>query len=560
MRKRLLGSIAALAAGAGAAWGQPPVEPGAPALPPSLTAPLGPSPASPASAAPQPPLGGPPAFGGFPGNAIPGNAGFPPPPTIMPPGNYGPPSDPLGLGPVGGFGPPPSPMYPMPGPPGMQSWQPLPPDLAGARGYGNDGDGSGHGDGGLNYGNAPHWWFSGEYLLWFTNGQPVRYPLLTTGAPTEGGVVGAASTSVLVSNRDLGYNAFSGFRLTGGFFGDADRRFGFQLTGLYTERAANRQNFGALGPQSAGLPVLARPFIDATTGSESSVALSGPNFGAARAFVGTWSQTWSIEPEGVWNIYRSQPGTRSPWSLDFLAGYRFIQVREELRIQNWMQLDPQIPLPVFVRGPGGVIRQQIGPATTGIGGALVGGPAYVTLTDKFRVTNQINGLLLGLRAEGRYGMVTLDGYAKVAIGAVHERIEINGSGAFYDPTGRSGNALGSGGLKLGVGGGAGTVLGGVLANSGNIGTYNRDRFTAVPEAGFNVGIAITNGLTFYTGVSALYFPNIVRPGNLINPVVSSAAIPFSANYGNGAAAGPLLQIRETSNWLGGLNFGLRLRY
>ena len=120
MRKGLLGSIAALAAGAGAAWGQPPVEPGGP--------PVGFPGGFPGRAgAPAPPLGGPPTFGGFPGHAIHGNAGFAPAPVILPPGNFGPPNDPLGLGPVGGFGPPPGPQYPMPGPYGAQSYQPSPP-------------------------------------------------------------------------------------------------------------------------------------------------------------------------------------------------------------------------------------------------------------------------------------------------------------------------------------------------------------------------------------------------------------------------------------------------
>ena len=52
MRKGLLGSIAALAAGAGTALAQPPAEPaGMPAVAPGLTAP--------GQFAPQPPIGGP---------------------------------------------------------------------------------------------------------------------------------------------------------------------------------------------------------------------------------------------------------------------------------------------------------------------------------------------------------------------------------------------------------------------------------------------------------------------------------------------------------------------
>ena len=209
MRKGLLGSVAALAAGAGVAWGQPPAPPAPPAGTPVVSpgAPIGPPPPTNA-----------PAFGGIPPYAIPGNAGFTPAPAILPPGNFGPPGDPLGLGPVGGFGPPPGPMYPMPGPYAQQSYQPAQPTP-------HDSSSGGPGGGnGLGYGNAPRWWFDGEYLLWFTSGQPMHFPLVTTSAPTDGGVPGAASTLVLSGNRDLGYNAMNGFRLTAGFFGDADRR------------------------------------------------------------------------------------------------------------------------------------------------------------------------------------------------------------------------------------------------------------------------------------------------------------------------------------------------
>ena len=124
MRKGLLGSIAALAAGAGSAWGQTPPTPTAG------------DPPAPAAVAPAEiiPVQGP----GSPGGLF---APSQPNPVIMPPLGFGPAGDPQGLGPVGGFGPPPGPMYPNPGPYGAPSFQPGP---------------SMPGNGG-NYGQAPHW-------------------------------------------------------------------------------------------------------------------------------------------------------------------------------------------------------------------------------------------------------------------------------------------------------------------------------------------------------------------------------------------------------------------
>src|SRR5262245_12979915 len=202
MRRGFLGSIAALAAGAGVAWGQTPT--------------------------PVAPAGGPAASGPAPvrtaGDVIPATG---PAPVIMPPIAVGPPGDPMGLGPTASLGPPPGPMYPPPGPYGAPMFQPPP---------GSYGPGLGAGGGDACGFDAPHWWFSGEYLLWFTRGQPVGFPLLTTSAPTSNGLLGAPSTTELVRGDDLSYGAISGFRLNGGFFGDADRRFGALVSGFYTEQ------------------------------------------------------------------------------------------------------------------------------------------------------------------------------------------------------------------------------------------------------------------------------------------------------------------------------------
>jgi hypothetical protein len=506
-------------------------------------------------------------FGGLPQYAIPGNAGFAPPPSVMPPGNFGPAYDPLGIGPVAGNGPPPGPMYPMPGPYGQQVYQPAPPTPSVAGGD-------------LGYGNAPHWWAEGEYLLWFTKGQNVRYPLLTTSAPSDAGIVGAASTTVLVGDRPLGYNGMNGLRIGTGFFGDQDRRFGFQVYGFILERASNTQTFGTLdegtpttpstaintGTRQSGIPVLARPFVDVVTGAQSSIVLSGPNFGPSQVIVGTNTQTWGITPEGVWNVYRSQPGSKFSWSFDLTAGYRYLNVKEQLWVYSTTELNGFSALGTFQSGPFGIITQVIS-SGTGLAQANQAGvnltvPARVSLADQYTAVNQFNGAVLGFKTDARYGMFTSSLFGKIAVGEMHERVTLNGVGSFNDPTGASGNLPGSSAVVGGLpGGGLGQFYGGVLVNAANIGTYVHDRFTYIPEVGLNFGIALTKGLTGYIGGNFLYFPNLVRPGNLVNPVTSSAAVPFSANYGQaGAPRGPAFTLVETDHWIGGLTCGLILKY
>ncbi len=558
MRKGLLGSITALAAGAGAAWGQPPVAPGGP----PVGFPGG-------TGVPAPPLGGPPTFGGFPGNSIPGNAGFAPPPVIMPPGNYGPPGDPLGLGRVGGFGQPPGPMWPPPGPYDAQSFQPVPP-MPNIRGDNPDGRGGRFGRGGdLGYGAAPRWWVDGEYLLWFNRDQPINSPLLTTSAPSDAGLPGAASTTVLVGDRNVDYGLIHGFRLSAGFFGDADRRFGFNLSGFTSEQKANFQPFGG-AQNNIGLPVLARPFIDSTTGAQSSVVLSGPDFGPSGAVFTTRSQTYSIEPSAVWNLYRSAPDSRLAVSLDFLAGYRYLELKESLSLDTRTTLNGQFFPPVFVVGPFGVVTAVNSvtpvPAQTTLGGVNVVAPtAIIDTRDNFRVRNKFNGSSFALRGEARYGMVTTSTFAKLGVGNLTERLEVLGGSTLTDPSGRSGSQFGANpnGIPFGLpvtGRTTGTAYGGLLAANGQIGTFDRDRFTLVPEFGGTVGIALTRGLTGFIGWNLLLMPDVIRPGDQISPTLNSAAVPFSPNYGTAAPRTGTFSFVETDYWIGGVNFGLTLRY
>jgi hypothetical protein len=513
-------------------------------------------------------LGGAPTYGGIPSRALPGNAGFAPAPLIMPPGNFGPAYDPLGLGPVAGNGPPPGPMYPVPGPYAAAQFQPAPP-MPNALGPGGDGSGGpGLGQRLLNrdlgYGNAPRWWVDGEYLLWFTNSQKIRYPLLTTSAPADAGVLGAASTTIIAGDRgNLSYNGLDGLRVAMGFFGDVDRRVGFQMTGFIHERVANVKSYGSTDFTS-GIPLLARPFVD-FNGLQSTVLLSGPDFGSANVIVGTNTQMWGVEPVGIWNLYRSEPGERLAWSVDFLAGYKFLHLKEELFISSRTLLDGTAALPQFTTGPFGVIIPLpaiVGPAQTGFGGVAVGGPAAVEIRDRFTAVNKFNGVVFGLQSEARYGMITASSFFKVGIGNMHQRVNVFGGGAFVDATGRSGTTFGTlGGFASGVGGGNGAAYGGVLANASNIGTFVNDTFTYVPEIGGKMGIALTKGFTGYIGVNFMFLPDVVRPGEVVSPVVSSAAIPFSVNYGaTGAARAPGFQFNQQNHWIGGLSLGFMLRY
>ncbi len=485
MRKRILGSIAALAASAGAAWGQTPPAP----------------------------LGG----ATFPAwqDAAPGSGGMP---GAMPPGET-----PL-------LSPGTPPVYPPPGP-YLQPRIEMPPPSA------------------TGYGDAPRWWFSGEYLLWFTRSQPIPYPLVTTSAPNQFGILGQPSTVELVPAKDIPYNAISGFRFNAGFYGDADRRFGPWINAFYTEEKGIHRQFSSfpVGAVSEGVPVIARPFIDTELG-QTSLVLTGPEFAVGGIKVSTSTSTWGIEAAGLWNIFRSHPDAKVWQSLDLIAGYKFLQNREQIVIESVSFLNNYILEPIFVPGPFGFpvqIGTELITPEVPLAGVNIVFPAMFQIIDRITTRNRFNGGVFGLRHELRYGMWNLMTTGKIGIGNIHQVLDIQGHTAFGNfQTARMGSSYG-----------------GLFANAATIGRYSNDEFGIIPELTANLGIYVTRSLMVYAGYNFIWINRVLRPGLHLNPVIDASTLPASLNYGEpGRIPTPRLQLRQDELWLHGVNFGLQLRY
>jgi Putative beta barrel porin-7 (BBP7) len=501
MRRGFLGSIAAMAATAGVAWGQ----------------------------APLPPAGSPPS-GMYSGADVYGG----PSPSLMPPITYGPPGDPMGTGPAGGNGPPPGPMYPPPGPYGAPLFQPPPPQP---------------GEGSRGYGCAPRMWFTAGYMAAFVSDQPIPYPLLTTSSPNQSGLLGAPTTLQLLTNQNINYSLLSGFQMDGGFWGDQDRRYGFDMSMLYTERLGISRSFTSVEPgfNSAGIPLLARPFIDTTTGP-TSLVLASPALGAGNFTMSTHTETWGIDASGVWNIFRSQPGSRFWFSLDAMGGYKYYELREDLSLTSSVNLSNVNIVPIFQPGPFGVPVQtglRVNPVPVPLGGITAAAPATVSIGDQFAVTNRFNGTFVGLRGEARWGMFSLTAIGKFGIGDMHQVLDISGSTSFVNPATNQ----------------AGSSYGGLYANSSNIGQFTRDVLGVIPEVTLDGGINVTKHLTVFAGYNFIYINRVARPGNQLNPVIDATTVPFSSTYGNaGSVPGSGIFFKESSFWLQGVNFGMMFKY
>jgi hypothetical protein len=398
---------------------------------------------------------------------------------------------------------------------------------------------------------APKCWFGGDYMLSFVTPQPISFPLLTTSSPNQLGVLGSPTTIQLITDEDIRYSAISGMRLNGGFFGDADRRFGFDMTALYTERAEYRRNYSSVTPglDSRNIPLLARPFIDASTGAQSSLVLTNTDIGTGSAIFTTRTESWGIDPAALWNVFRSTPGSGKAVSVDFLAGYKFFQVRESLSMESFVNLNRARIVPVFQPGPFGVPVQvgvRIIPTPVDVGGVVTGAPATVAIADRFQVTNRFNGGFIGLRGEARYGMWTVGTTAKFGFGHMHQMLQIQGNTSFVNrQTGQSGAAYG-----------------GLYANATNIGKFDNDEFAIVPDISVNVGLNLTRQLSAYVGYTVIYVNRVARPGDHLNPVIDPTIVPFSPTYGDPstAPASTFQLFNQNEFWLHGVNFGFRLQF
>ena len=289
MRKKLLGTIAAMTAGAGAAFAQAPGSP----VPPA-----------PAAVAP---------FGGYDG-LMPTNHVDPIPPPIGPGGDAGFPGGfPGGMpGGMPGGDPTGAPGYPPPGLYGQPRWETQTPRWA-TRPV------------------APHVWWSGDYLLNFVKAQPAAIPFVTTSAPADGGVPGNPTTQVLHSTSNLGYNVVSGFRISGGFFCDQCQRWGVEATGFALERGEN--TFTAQS-DTTGQPLLARPFINAATGLPSVVLVTFPNFAAGVVNVNSTSRSYGADGGPIVNLFRSEPGGGCLYAVNLTTGFQFLEVNETLNLTS----------------------------------------------------------------------------------------------------------------------------------------------------------------------------------------------------------------------------------
>ncbi|MBI3408029.1 MAG: BBP7 family outer membrane beta-barrel protein [Planctomycetes bacterium] len=355
-------------------------------------------------------------------------------------------------------------------------------------------------------------WARGEYLLWWVKNAPIPVPLVTTGDPNDGfplvnsaGAIGMPATRVLFGGSDVDYGATSGMRFTlGGWVGD-NQTFGIEGNAFLLER---RTNQFAAGSDALGNPPLYFPAFNVVTGAERALAIADP----LRQFSGdvsvtTTLQLWGAEFNALVSSWR-RPGLE----VSFLAGFRYADLQETLHINNSTN-----DLLFF--------------NTT-------------VLNDHFDTRNQFYGGQIGVRASWQRDRLGVDVTGKVALGANHQVVNIQG-----DIT------------QSGIGAFApGTFPGGLYAQPTNIGRRTVDEFSVLPAVDVRLSYQISQRLRATVGYDFLYWNQVVRPGNQIDRNINPSQSPI---FGNGALVGqasPTALFNRSDFWAQGVSFGLEFRY
>ncbi len=197
---------------------------------------------------------------------------------------------------------------------------------------------------------------------------------------------------------------------------------------------------------------------------------------------------------------------------------------------------------------------------------VVQGPPTVGTTfvvnDLFETSNDFVGGDIGFMMEWERRRWSLEFLSKIAIGNTRQRVDINGNtttGGTATPGVAEGGLLTQRFVHPGADGIPGNADDFVV---GNIGRYERDEFSMIPEIGATLGYRVTPRLKLTLGYTLLYWSNVVRPGDQIDLDVNGNLIPSTAVDPATVVIGdhPRFEFRQTDIWAQGINFGGEYRW
>jgi hypothetical protein len=260
---------------------------------------------------------------------------------------------------------------------------------------------------------------------------------------------------------------------------------------------------------SQGDPILQRPFLNALTGQQDVGIIA-----ASEVQTGSINIQLDNEFASLEFLLRRSVYQQCNRQVDFLIGYRYGRFAENLAIDEF---DRYTNRPPFVAD------------TTAL------------ISDRFSAKNEFHGAELGLAWKTSRCRWSMELLGKLALGSTRSRVIVNGSTVITVP---EENSV--------------TYPGGFLALPTNMGAFDQDSFSVMPELGINVGYDITCHLKATFGYTFLYWSRIARPGDQIDTNLNPTQFPPPEPLEG--MPSPQFRFISSDFWTQGLNFGLEYRF
>lgn len=353
-------------------------------------------------------------------------------------------------------------------------------------------------------------------MIWWLQGFEIP-ALLTTGPaldPSTSGALGIPGTQVLVGEEDADFDSFSGGHINAGMWFGRVPHFGFDLGffGLEQER-----NISLTQSASNGLPVLARPRLNAITNSQGVLLVAFPGVADGSFDVNARSRLLGAHADLMFAANEQR-------DLTFLFGFRYLDMDEGLALTQFTNVQS-----------GGVV---------GFLGMPLTAPSSVRIQDVFDVRNRFFGVGLGVRGKMRWERVWLEMMGRLGLGTTRQSLSVIGQTELFN-----------------AGVPAGVAVGGLLAQNTNIGQQTFTEFTAIPEIELKLGFDLSQHLTCFAGYNFIYWSNVIRPGDQIDTAVNITNQPSSLAFGaGGGPARPARIFDQNSFWAQGLNFSFLFKF
>ncbi len=352
-----------------------------------------------------------------------------------------------------------------------------------------------------------------EYLMWWMTDDEVP-PLLTTSNPDPDptppfeGQLGRPDTVILVGGGFLDEGFRNGGRFSFGYWLDRCKPCGIDGNVFFLSPRTRNALFS--GEQ---FPVLARPIFAPNLNSEFVELVSSPGLALGTARILADSRLWG----GQINLLKELGCPCDCRRPQLFGGFRYLDLQEDLEVAEFILALEGAPDP-----PG----------------------TFVVVTDGFATRNQFYGGQVGGQLERQAGRMFVYLRGSVAFGVTHQVVEINGN-QFRTKPGQPTESF----------------VGGLLTTPSNIGRFDRDRFSVIPEVTLNVGMQLTRRLRAFVGYNVLYWPNVLRVGQQIDRVVDVALVPNPpVGLLPTGLNRPAVLMRESDLWVQGLNFGAEYRW